>query len=122
MGKRAVHRTNAKRKVREALRLLMPLHAVRAREYIFYVQPEIRGMSHAEVVEEAEAALRRMSCWEEELPLEAFDRPFYSKAAIKTVNREDPKEDQSWKIDGDSNTDDNEEALLQFFRLVCTGC
>uniref|UniRef100_A0A7S0BHX3 Uncharacterized protein n=1 Tax=Rhodosorus marinus TaxID=101924 RepID=A0A7S0BHX3_9RHOD len=110
MGKRAVHRTNAKRKVREALRLLMPIHAVRAREYIFYVQPEIRGMSHAEIVAEAEAALKQMSCWEEELPPEAFDRPFYSKVAIKTVNRDDPREEQKRKIATDSNNDDNEES------------
>mmetsp|Transcript_11116 Transcript_11116/g.46421 ORF Transcript_11116/g.46421 Transcript_11116/m.46421 type:complete len:102 (+) Transcript_11116:1595-1900(+) len=88
----------------------MPLHAVRAREYIFYVQPEIRGMSHAQVLEEAEAALRQMSCWEEELPPEAFDRPFYSKVAIKTVNREDSKEDQNRKVGSDSNNDNNEES------------
>eukprot|EP00190_Bangiopsis_sp_CCMP1999_P004850 CAMPEP_0198734452 /NCGR_PEP_ID=MMETSP1475-20131203/52572_1 /TAXON_ID= ORGANISM="Unidentified sp., Strain CCMP1999" /NCGR_SAMPLE_ID=MMETSP1475 /ASSEMBLY_ACC=CAM_ASM_001111 /LENGTH=216 /DNA_ID=CAMNT_0044497925 /DNA_START=657 /DNA_END=1308 /DNA_ORIENTATION=+ len=84
LGKKAVLRTTAKRKVRDALRRVMPQHASRGKEYIFFIQPEARIMKHVDLVGEAEKSLRDMNCWNDSLPAEAHDRPFLSEYSIQT--------------------------------------
>eukprot|EP00188_Purpureofilum_apyrenoidigerum_P003229 Plantae.Rhodophyta-Purpureofilum_apyrenoidigerum.ctg33277.p1 GENE.Plantae.Rhodophyta-Purpureofilum_apyrenoidigerum.ctg33277~~Plantae.Rhodophyta-Purpureofilum_apyrenoidigerum.ctg33277.p1 ORF type:complete len:220 (+),score=24.49 Plantae.Rhodophyta-Purpureofilum_apyrenoidigerum.ctg33277:477-1136(+) len=84
LGKKAVFRTTAKRKVREALRRVLPEHATRGKEYIFFIQPEARIMKHTELLEDAERTLRDMHCWNDSMPAEAHDRPFLSLHNIQT--------------------------------------
>lgn len=67
LGKRAVVRNRAKRRVRAAAAAVLPVHALRGREYAFTVTPEALVAPFGEMVRDVEAALRSVGCFVEEV-------------------------------------------------------
>lgn len=79
LGKRAVTRNLAKRRVTAALRTVLPAHACRGREYFFQVFPPALVIPLPLLVEQAERALRECRCWSDDLSPEALQRPRYRR-------------------------------------------
>lgn len=79
LGKRAVVRNRAQRRVRAALRMVFPLHAMRGHEYICTTLPGALVTPFPELKEEAEAALRATKCWKDFLTEEEIARPRYKR-------------------------------------------
>ncbi|KAA8498395.1 hypothetical protein FVE85_5980 [Porphyridium purpureum] len=79
LGKRAVRRSKARRLMREALRLIMPLHAARGFEYRFVLNNEVLLMDHRLAHQQAVQAFKAVGCWRDTLPERQMQRPFYGK-------------------------------------------
>lgn len=79
LGKRAVQRNRAKRRIRAAASTICPDHASRAREYVFTAKPEALTIGFDDLVDEVRSALKRASCWEDELPIQMLRRERYCK-------------------------------------------
>lgn len=79
LGKRAVQRNKAKRKIRAAAQEILPQYAKRKREYVFSATPESLTLPHSYIVEEIIASLKRSGCWEENITLEMLRRTKYCK-------------------------------------------
>lgn len=79
VGKRAVVRNRACRRVRAAAMSLMPAHAHRGRLYLFTAMPEMLTIHWEDLVEDMETALRTTGCWEDVLPDAALKRERYCK-------------------------------------------
>lgn len=77
LGKRAVIRNRAKRRVKAAANAILPLHAKRRHEYVIRVQPEALTIKFDDLKTEMHTALQEMQCWEEQLPDSARRRPKY---------------------------------------------
>jgi ribonuclease P protein component len=85
LGKRAVVRNRAQRRLRAALSTVCPERAARGVEYVFTVFPAALITPFAELVRECEDALKECSCFVEGedgngLPEEGKRRPRYSKS------------------------------------------
>lgn len=79
LGKRAVQRNRAKRRIRAAASSVCPDHARRGLEYVFTANPEVLTIAYAELVDEVRTTLKRTGCWEEEMTLEGLRRDRYCK-------------------------------------------
>ncbi|GAB0496098.1 hypothetical protein MMPV_007408 [Pyropia vietnamensis] len=66
LGKRAVGRVAARRRVREAARMVLPRHARRGRVYVFSILPRAVVTPVGELIAEIKSALQDAKCWEEE--------------------------------------------------------
>lgn len=81
LGKRAVTRNRAKRRVTAAARVICPAHAERGREYVFSAEPSALLTPFPMLLQEVEAALRNLNCWKEVLSPAETRRPRYRKSA-----------------------------------------
>lgn len=79
IGKRAVQRNRAKRRIRAAASEVMPAHADRGKEYTFSANPEALTIAHPDLVEEVRLALKNVGCWVEETTLDMVKRERYCK-------------------------------------------
>lgn len=79
MGKRAVQRNRAKRRIRAAAAQLMPDHAKRGYEYVFSAQPEALVCPFSVILNDVETALRTSSLWQDHMTIEELRREMYSK-------------------------------------------
>jgi RNase P protein component len=79
LGKRAVVRNRAQRRVRAALRSVYPAHASRGHEYVVKVYPAALLTPFPDLVEEAKASLRETNCWQDTLGELETRRPRYNK-------------------------------------------
>jgi RNase P protein component len=79
LGKRAVVRNRAQRRVRAALRSVFPAHASRCQEYVVTVFPAALVTPFPDLVEEAKASLRDTNCWRDTLGEMETRRPRYNK-------------------------------------------
>lgn len=79
LGKRAVQRNRAKRRIRAAASVICPNHASRGREYVFTANPEALTIGYHDLVDEVRISLKRASCWEDELAIEMLRREKYCK-------------------------------------------
>ncbi|PXF42986.1 Ribonuclease P protein component [Gracilariopsis chorda] len=79
MGKRAVQRNRAKRRIRAAAARLMPDHARRGYEYVFSTHPEALICPFSVILSDVETALRVSSLWQDYMTTEELRREMYSK-------------------------------------------
>lgn len=79
LGKRAVTRNRAKRRVAAAARVVCPAHACRGREYVFSVEPAALVTPFPLLLLEVEEALRDLQCWRDNLSLDEIKRPRFRK-------------------------------------------
>jgi RNase P protein component len=79
MGKRAVIRNRAQRRVRAALRTVCPTHASRGLEYVVTTSPAALLTPFPDLVEEVKAALQSTNCWRDDLSEKETARPRYNK-------------------------------------------
>lgn len=79
LGKRAVQRNRAKRRIRAAASQVFPQHACRGREYVFGANPEALTIAYPDLVEEVRIALRKTGCWRDEMTIEMLRRERYCK-------------------------------------------
>lgn len=79
LGKKAVVRNRGKRRIVAALRVVMPEHAVRGREYVVSVLPGALVAPLDDLTSEVEEALKVSQSWAEELEEEETRRPRYTK-------------------------------------------
>lgn len=77
LGKRAVQRNRAKRRIRAAASVICPQHACRGREYVFTANPEALTIGHHDLVDEVRMALKRSGCWEDAMTIEMLRREKY---------------------------------------------
>ena len=77
LGKRAVVRNRAKRRIRAAAGVIMPLHAARLKEYVFTIFPESLTIGFEDLKNEMRNALVEVNCWHEKLADSALRRPVY---------------------------------------------
>ena len=77
LGKRAVVRNKAKRRIRAAANAIMPLHAARCKEYVFTIFPEALTIGFGDLKNEMCNALVEINCWRETLADSALRRPVY---------------------------------------------
>lgn len=68
LGKRAVGRSVARRRVKAAVRRVLPAHAARAHEYLFILHAEALATPHDALIDEVAAALRAADAYHEALP------------------------------------------------------
>lgn len=86
MGKRAVVRNRAKRRIRAAASQVMPLHAKRGFEYTFNACPGALTISSSELQYQVEYSLRTLGCWGDDLKYEQLRRPLYCKHATAVMD------------------------------------
>lgn len=79
LGKRAVQRNRAKRRIRAAASQVFPQHACRGREYVFTANPEVLTIAYPDLVEEVRMSLRKSGCWRDEMTIEMLRRGRYCK-------------------------------------------
>lgn len=79
LGKRAVQRNRAKRRIRAAAAKIMPDHATREREYIFSALPESLLTPLPALEDEIKNSLRSTNCWEEHMTIEMLRREKYCR-------------------------------------------
>lgn len=79
LGKRAVQRNRARRRIRAAAAALFPGHAVRGREYVFSVCPEALTISYGELLGEVTELLKKTGCWVDEMDEECLRRAWYCR-------------------------------------------
>lgn len=79
LGKRAVQRNRARRKIRAAAQEILPQYAKRKKEYVFSATPESLTLPHSYIVREIISSLKRSGCWEENITLEMIRRTKYCK-------------------------------------------
>jgi RNase P protein component len=79
MGKRAVIRNRAQRRVRAALRTVCPTHASRGLEYVVTTSPASLLTPFPDLLEEVKAALQSTNCWRDDLSEKETIRPRYNK-------------------------------------------
>lgn len=77
LGKRAVQRNRAKRRVRAAAAQVFPNHGRRGMEYVFNALPEALTIKFPELVLEVKQALKYARCWENDMTLEEVRREKY---------------------------------------------
>ncbi len=102
MGKRAVLRNKAKRRIRAAAATVMPGHATRQYEYVFSAMPEACTIKFPELIEEITAALKAAHCYEEHLPFESMRRRRgkYHRAPPPLVDSATHDEDKDIPLNG----------------------
>lgn len=74
LGKRAVSRSKARQRLRQAARLVFPGHAFRAREYVIYARPEALTTPQKDLISEFESALQAADSYALQLPVELWRR------------------------------------------------
>ncbi|KAI0566577.1 ribonuclease P protein component [Gracilaria domingensis] len=79
LGKRAVQRNRAKRRIRAAAAQIMPNHAKRGYEYIFSALPESLTSPFSAILEDVEQSLRTTFSWVNQLGEEELRRDMYCK-------------------------------------------
>jgi Ribonuclease P len=79
LGKRAVVRNRAQRRVAAAVRLVFPAHAARGREYVLAVLPHALVAPFPDLVDEARAALAATRSWRDALGDDELRRPWYRR-------------------------------------------
>lgn len=77
LGKRAVQRNRAKRRIRAAASAVCPQHACRGREYVFTANPEALTIGYHDLVDEVRMALKRSGCWEDTMTTDMLRREKY---------------------------------------------
>lgn len=77
IGKKAVLRNRAKRRVKAAATKIMPGHAKRGWEYVFVPARSALTASFDEIVDEVEECLKSSGCWKNEMELEEVVRTVY---------------------------------------------
>lgn len=77
LGKRAVQRNRAKRRIKAAASEVFPDHASRGREYIFASHPEALTINYRDLVVEVQNSLKKAGCWEDKMAEEALRREKY---------------------------------------------
>jgi RNase P protein component len=83
LGKRAVVRNRAKRRVAAAVRAVFPHHACRGREYAFFVLPAALVTPFPDLVKEAREALVQTRSYRAELSPEQMQRPWYKRPSSR---------------------------------------
>lgn len=79
LGKRAVVRNRAKRRVAAAVRAVFPAHACRGRQYSFLILPAALVTPLPDLLEEARVALVETCSFKEQLSEAELRRPWYSR-------------------------------------------
>lgn len=79
LGKRAVRRNRAKRRIRAAAAQILPQNARRGMEYQFNAYPESLVVQFPDLLEEVSQALKAINCWEDDITIEMLRREKYRK-------------------------------------------
>lgn len=77
LGKRAVQRNRAKRRIRAAANQICPDHASRGREYVFTANPEALTIDFRDLVDEVISALKKARSWEDSMTEDMLRRKKY---------------------------------------------
>lgn len=79
IGKRAVQRNRAQRRMRAAAALVLPQHAVRGMEYRFSLNPEILVLPLETIVDDVHSSLKAARCHSTTLTIDMLRREQYCK-------------------------------------------
>lgn len=79
LGKRAVQRNRAKRRIRAAAAQIFPQHARRGMEYIITASPQGLIVPFSDIVSDVSDSLRACECWVEEPTLPMLKREIYCR-------------------------------------------
>lgn len=79
LGKRAVQRNRAKRRIRAVVAQIFPQFARRRMEYRFILYPDILIVQHDFLMEEVCIALKAVDCWQEIMTVEMLRREKFCK-------------------------------------------
>lgn len=79
LGKRAVQRNRAKRRMRAAAAQILPQYAVRGMEYRFTLHPDILIISHTTLLNDVLIALKTVRCFSLTLTIEMLRREKYNE-------------------------------------------